>query len=377
MEDMPQFDEVLHGSKWFVGQRYGFFINGGLVSSKNCIIFARKFRRTMQNVLYPLKFKPVFKDKIWGGRKIKEQLGMDYGSLPNCGELWLLSGLWDEQSEVANGDFEGDEINDLVETFMGDLVGDSVFDEYGEQFPLLLKIIDANDWLSVQVHPDDELAEKRGLGNGKTEMWYVMQADEDAELVMGFNREMTRMDYVEALETNTLQEVLNHESAEAGDVFFIPAGRVHALGPGIMVAEIQQTSDTTYRIYDWDRINEAGMSRELHIPQSVEAIDGAMPDDYKTHVPNVMNRTVQVVDTQYFVTNLLQLQGEMEKDYSNLDSFVVLLCTNGNFSLRWENGAVFVNQGECVLIPNVIKKVAIRAEQYCKLLEVYCQIEER
>ena len=331
----------------------------------------------MQTVLYPLKFKPIFKDKIWGGRKIKEQLGLDFGSLPNCGEVWLLSGLWDEQSEVANGDFDGDEINDLVETFMGDLVGESVFDKYGEQFPLLLKIIDANDWLSVQVHPDDELAEKRGIGNGKTEMWYVMHADKDAELVMGFNREMTRMDYVKVMKNNTLREVLNYEKVEADDVFFIPAGRVHALGPDIMVAEIQQTSDTTYRIYDWDRINEAGMSRELHIPQSVEAIDFAIPDQYKIEVQDVMNKTVPVVDCQYFVTNLLQLQGEMEKDYSNLDSFVILLCTEGNFSLVWENGAVFVKQGECVLIPNIIKKVSIRAERYCKLLEVYCQIEER
>lgn len=330
----------------------------------------------MQTVLYPLKFKPIFKDKIWGGRKIKEQLGLDFGSLPNCGEVWLLSGLWDEQSEVANGDFDGDEINDLVETFMGDLVGESVFDKYGEQFPLLLKIIDANDWLSVQVHPDDELAEKRGIGNGKTEMWYVMHADKDAELVMGFNREMTRMDYVKVMKNNTLREVLNYEKVEAGDVFFIPAGRVHALGPDIMVAEIQQTSDTTYRIYDWDRINEAGMSRELHIPQSVEAIDFAIPDQYKIEEQDVMNKTVPVVDCQYFVTNLLQLQGEMEKDYSNLDSFVILLCTEGNFSLVWENGAVFVKQGECVLIPNIVKKVSIRAERYCKLLEVYCQIEE-
>ena len=284
---------------------------------------------------------------------------MDYGPLPNCGEVWLLSGLWDEQSEIANGDFEGDEINDL---------GESVFDKYGEQFPLLLKIIDANDWLSVQVHPDDELAEKRGIGNGKTEMWYVMQADKNAELVMGFNREMTRMDYANVLKNGTLQQVLNHEQVKANDVFFIPAGRVHALGPGIMVAEIQQTSDTTYRIYDWDRINEAGMSRELHIPQSVEAIDGRMPESYKTEVPNVMNKTVPVVDCQYF--------GEMVKDYTNLDSFVILLCTNGKFSLDWENGAVFVRQGECVLIPNLIKKVSIRAEEYCKLLEVYCQLEE-
>ena len=288
----------------------------------------------------------------------------------------MLSGIWDEQSVVTNGDFEGDEINDLVETFMGDLVGESVFDQYGEQFPLLLKIIDANDWLSVQVHPDDELAEKRGLGNGKTEMWYVMQADKDAELVMGFNKPMTRMDYANVMMEGSLQSVLNHEPVTAGDVFFIPAGRVHALGPGIMVAEIQQTSDTTYRIYDWDRINEAGMSRELHIPQSVEAIDFGIPESYKTEVEDVMNRTVPVVDCQYFVTNLLQLQGEMEKDYANLDSFVILMNLEGNFTLTWKNGSIFVGAGECVLIPNVIKKVSIRAEKYCKLLEVYCQIEE-
>ncbi len=331
----------------------------------------------MQNVLYPLKFKPIFKDKIWGGRKIKEQLGMDYGPLPNCGEAWLLSGLWDEQSQVANGDFEGDEINDLVETFMGDLVGESVFDKYGEQFPLLLKIIDANDWLSVQVHPDDELAEKREIGYGKTEMWYVMQADQDAELVMGFNREISREDYANVLKNNTLQQVLNHEKVAKNDVFFIPAGRVHALGPGIMVAEIQQTSDTTYRIYDWDRIDVAGMPRELHVAQSVEAIDGRMPESYRTEVADVMNKTVPVVDCQYFATNLLQLQGEMQKDYSNLDSFVILMPLEGKFSLTWENGAVFVKQGECILIPNLIKKVSIRAEEYCKLLEVYCQIEEK
>ena len=301
---------------------------------------------------------------------------MDYGPLPNCGEAWLLSGLWDEQSQVANGDFEGDEINDLVETFMGDLVGESVFDKYGEQFPLLLKIIDANDWLSVQVHPDDELAEKREIGYGKTEMWYVMQADQDAELVMGFNREMSREDYANVLKNNTLQQVLNREKVAKNDVFFIPAGRVHALGPGIMVAEIQQTSDTTYRIYDWDRIDVAGMPRELHVAQSVEAIDGRMPESYRTEVADVMNKTVPVVDCQYFVTNMLQLQGEMQKDYSNLDSFVVLMNLQGNFTLNWENGAVFVKQGECVLIPNVMNKVSIRAEAYCKLLEVYCQIEE-
>ena len=228
----------------------------------------------------------------------------------------------------------------------------------------------------MQVHPDDELAEKRESGYGKTEMWYVMQADQDAELVMGFNREMSREDYANVLKNNALQQVLNREKVAKNDVFFIPAGRVHALGPGIMVAEIQQTSDTTYRIYDWDRIDVAGMPRELHVAQSVEAIDGRMPESYRTEVPDVMNKTVPVVDCQYFVTNMLQLQGEMQKDYSNLDSFVILMPLEGNFSLTWENGAIFVKQGECVLIPNLIKKVSIRAEEYCRLLEVYCQLNE-
>ena len=335
---------------------------------KKNIIFAPKIS-TM--VLYPLKFKPLFKDKIWGGRKIKEVLGMDYGPLPNCGEVWLLSGLWDEQSVVLNGDFEGDEINDLVETFMGDLVGEDVFDRYGEQFPLLIKIIDANDWLSVQVHPDDELAEKRELGNGKTEMWYVMQADPDAELVMGFNSEMSRMKYLRVMKDGTLETVLNHEPVAKGDVFYIPAGRVHALGPGIMVAEIQQTSDVTYRIYDWDRIDLAGMRRELHIPQSIDAIDFDPVEQYKTDYEKALNKTVPTVDSPYFTTNLLHLQGEMAKDYSELDSFVILMPVEGNFAVEWENGSVFVSLGELVLIPNVIEKVNINAKEGCKLLEVY------
>ena len=319
----------------------------------------------MQSVLYPLKFKPIFKDKIWGGRKIKEILGMDYGVLPNCGEVWLLSGLWEEQSEILNGDFAGDEINDLVETYMGDLVGEDVFDAYGEQFPLLIKIIDANDWLSVQVHPDDDLAEKRELGNGKTEMWYVMQADPQSDLVMGFNCEMSRMKYVRVLKDNAIETVLNHETANKGDVFYIPAGRVHALGPGIMVA------DVTYRIYDWDRIDLAGMKRELHIPQSLDAVDFDPVENYKTPCNPVLNKTVPVVDSPYFTTNVLQLQGEMAKDYSELDSFVLLMPVEGNFSLGWENGSVFVSLGEVVLIPNVIEKVNIKAGDGCKLLEIY------
>ena len=330
----------------------------------------------MAVALYPMKFNPIYKDKLWGGRRIKEMLGLDYGKMPNCGEAWMLSGVWGEQSIVANGDFAGDEINDLVETFMGDLVGESVFDRYGEQFPILFKIIDSNAWLSVQVHPDDDLAQQRGYENGKTEMWYVMFADKGAELITGFNKQIDRRDFVKIMEKGNIEEYLHLEDVHEGDVFFIPAGRIHALGPDMMVAEVQQTSDVTYRIYDWDRIDVAGMKRELHVPQALDALDFDLAEDYKTHYPNVLDKSVNLVDTEYFVTNVLQLDGTMQKDYSDLDSFVVLMSVKGNFTLSWENGSEFVRNGECILIPNQIKKVEIIADTYCKLMEVYINIKE-
>ena len=201
-----------------------------------------------------------------------------------------------------------------------------------------------------------------------------MQADRGAELVSGFNCKMDRMKYIRVLKDNAIESVLNHETAKKGDVFYIPAGRVHALGPGIMVAEIQQTSDTTYRIYDWDRIDLAGMRRELHIPQSLDAVDFDPVENYKSPYEDVINKTVPVVDSPYFTTNLLHLNGEMAKDYSELDSFVLLMPVEGKFMLEWENGSVFVDTCEVVLIPNVIEKVNIKAQGDCKLLEVYNDI---
>ena len=332
----------------------------------------RFFESQMQTVLYPFKFKPIFKDRIWGGRKIKEQLGLDYGPLPNCGEVWLLSGVWDEQSEIANGDFEGDEINDLVETFMGDLVGDDVFDKYGETFPLLIKIIDPLTWLSVQVHPDDEIAQKIGLENGKTEMWYVMHADKDAELVSGFNREVTKAEVEKLIYEKKISEVLNYEKVNDGDVFFIPARRIHALGPGCMVAEIQQTSDTTYRVYDWDRLDQHGMYRELHIPQSLFTLNYKHEDNYRTEYQrDKKDATVKMVECPYFTTNYIDLDAILAKDYSELDSFVILTCVEGGFTLKYEDGEEIVNTGECILIPNIIKKVEIKALGHCKILETY------
>lgn len=325
----------------------------------------------MDTLLYPFKFTPLYKDKIWGGQKIKTVLKQDFGELPNCGEAWLISGVENSQTVVSNGNLAGNELNELVEVFMGDLVGDDIYEQFGEQFPLLIKILDSNDWLSIQVHPDDELAQKRKIGNGKTEMWYVMQADKDAELIAGFNQEMDREKYLESFNDGKLKDILNVEKVKQGDVFFMPAGRIHALGPGCLIAEIQQTSDTTYRIYDWDRIDQAGMKRELHVEEALDAIDFKQYDSYKTKYTPTLNKTVKAVGSKCFTTNYLELDQALLKDYSEIDSFVILLCTEGSFSLDWVEDAVQVNAGECVLIPNVIGEVELFPKEKCKILEIY------
>ena len=225
------------------------------------------------NKLYPLKFKNIFKDKIWGGQKINTILGKDYTPLSNCGEMWVVSGVEGNQSIVENGFLAENELNEVVEIYMGDLVGEEVYEKYGNEFPVLIKFIDANDFLSIQVHPDDNLAKKRHAGNGKTEMWYIVEASPEAELISGFSKKVDKETYLEHLQNKTLKEILNFERVKAGDVFYMPAGRVHAIGPGILLAEIQQTSDITYRIYDWDRLGVDGSLRELHTDLALDAID--------------------------------------------------------------------------------------------------------
>lgn len=326
------------------------------------------------SVLYPLKFAPAYFEKIWGGQHVKTILHQDFGDLMNCGEMWLLSGLEGQNSIVCNGDFAGDELNDLIETFMGDLVGEDVFNKYGERFPLLIKIIDPLDNLSIQVHPDDELAQKIGLYNGKTEMWYVMNAEKGAKLVSGFNRDVTPKEFEEAVANKSVEGMLNYVDVHNDDTFFIPARKIHALGAGCMVAEIQQTSDTSYRVYDWDRIDRFGMKRELHIDEALATINFKKEDSGKvSYDKKTKNATVNLVKCPYFTTNLIKLdtKSALVKDYSELDSFVILMSTEGSFILSYENGTEAVRTGECILIPNVINKVEIISDGECKLLEVY------
>jgi mannose-6-phosphate isomerase len=325
----------------------------------------------MMNALYPLKFTPVFKDKLWGGQKIKTELGLDYGALPNCGEAWVISGYKDNVSVVKNGFLEGNNLNDLISVYMGDLVGDAVYEQFGDEFPLLIKYIDAKDWLSIQVHPDDELAAERNIGRGKTEMWYILQADDDAQLISGFKEKITPETYQKLLEEKKLSEVLNYEKVEVGDVFFIPAGRIHAIGPGVMLAEIQQSSDTTYRLYDWDRIDAAGMTRELHTQQGLDAIDFEVAPHYKTRYSAQKNRTATLVNVPQFTTNLLEFDKPVNKNFEEVDSFVIYMGVGGTSKLTWGEDSMEIKTGEAVLLPNVMEDIVLVPDGHAKLLEVY------
>jgi mannose-6-phosphate isomerase len=322
--------------------------------------------------LYPLKFTPIFKDKIWGGNKIRTVLNKDFGDLPNCGESWELSGVEDNVSVVSNGYLAENSLSELIEIYMGDLVGDRIFDTYGTEFPLLIKFIDANDDLSIQVHPDDEMAGERHHSFGKTEMWYVMQADKGSKLQSGFNQVVDQEKYLEKLNKAELTDILNFEEVTAGDVFFIPAGRVHAIGKGILLAEIQQTSDITYRIYDYNRRDDKGNLRELHTDLALDAIDFTIYPEYKTQYQPKSNESVELVNCEYFTTNLLEINKPIEKDYNKLDSFVIYMCLDGEALIETESGNESVVKGETILIPASIESVILKpTTASVKLLEVY------
>jgi len=326
----------------------------------------------MEQTIYPLQFKAIFKEKIWGGNKIQNRLSQDIGPLKNCGEMWSLSGYPDQQSIISNGFLEDNELNEILEIYMDELVGEKIYEKYGNTFPLLVKILDSKDWLSIQVHPDDELAIRRGQEGGKTEMWYIMDADKEAQLISGFSKKSNEASFLRKIEEKKIQEILNFEDVKKEDVFFIPAGRIHAIGPGTLLAEIQQTSDTTYRIYDWDRVDEKGIGRELHLKEAMEAIDFEIYDGYKTAYSKKLNESVQIVNTPLFTTQLLYLNNGIQKDYKELDSFVILLAVDGSFNYTDNHGNLgFIKTGESLLIPAVSDHINILPNGECKILEVY------
>jgi mannose-6-phosphate isomerase len=323
--------------------------------------------------LYPLKFEPICLEKIWGGNRLKTLLGKKYNS-KNCGESWEISGVEGNISVVANGFLKGNDLSELIEIYMGELVGDKVYEQFGNEFPLLIKFIDAQDDLSIQVHPNDELSKERHNAFGKTEMWYVVDAAEGALINSGFNQPVDREKYIEYLENGNLTDLLKYDEVKIGDVFFIPAGRVHAIGKGSMVAEIQQTSDVTYRIFDYNRRDDKGNLRELHNDLALDVIDFTYMDNYKTKYSAELNKSTEIVSCKYFTTNILEFNQAVEKDYNQLDSFVIYIILEGDFEIETEETTEKATKGETVLIPASTEFLKLTPKTgKVKLLEVYIQ----
>ena len=323
--------------------------------------------------LYPLSFHPIYKTKIWGDDKLKDLLHKNVGNLKQVGESWEISGVQENISVVKNGFLAGNSLEELVEVYMGDLVGDKVYEKFGIEFPLLIKFIDASDILSVQVHPDDKTAMKRHHAYGKTEMWYILQAEPDSEIIIGFRNEVTKAEYLQHLNNKTLHEILNSEQTNAGDVFFIPPGRVHAIGAGVLLTEIQQTSDITYRIYDWDRKDANGKSRELHTNLALDVIDFKAYPHYKIPYHDQINKTTDLVHCDYFHTQLIHFNNTLEKDYYELDSFVIYIGVEGETEIEYENGRSTLRMGETLLIPAELKDIRLTPRGEAKILEVYIE----
>lgn len=321
--------------------------------------------------LYPLKFNTIYKDKIWGGKKIKTVLGKDFSPLPNCGETWELSGVKGNISEVSNGPLKGKLLTDIITESAKELLGARITAKYGEEFPLLIKFIDANQDLSIQVHPNDELAQKRHNSFGKTEMWYIMQADAGSSLISGFNQNLDKDTYKKAFDEGRLTEILNREPVQAGDVFFLPAGRVHTIGEGLLLAEIQQTSDITYRIYDFDRVDDHGNKRELHVEEALDAIDYKKYDQYKTPYKDELDRRVSLVKCQYFTTNKLHLTANYAVDHAGLDCFKIYICLEGLATITYSGGSESLKMGDVVLIPASLEKYELETSGGVTLLESY------
>lgn len=321
--------------------------------------------------LYPVTFKPILKKIIWGGSDISPFKGITPVQ-EGIGESWELSDVEGNVSVVANGPMEDKSLDELIHTYGDALVGKKVLEQFGTTFPLLIKFIDARDNLSIQVHPDDELAKKRHNSFGKTEMWYVIKAAPDAALYSGFSQQIDANEYVKRVENNTIMEVLQRYDVKAGDVFFLPAGRVHAIGAGCFIAEIQQTSNITYRIYDYNRKDANGNGRELHTELAKDAIDYTLLPDYRTHYKEEKDKPVELVSCKYFTTNLLELDKPLSRDFTSLDSFVVYICMEGSFRLEDNKGnELEVHQGQTVLVPADTTSVALTPTPSTKLMETY------
>ncbi len=320
--------------------------------------------------LQPIKFEPILKEKIWGGTKLIKLLDKKYNS-DKLGESWEISSVKNDISVVNLGKDIGKNLTELIKLYKGDLVGEKVFAQFGNDFPLLVKFLDAKENLSIQLHPNDALAQKRHNCFGKTEMWYVMQADKNAELIVGFKKKVSKKEYVSYLEKNEITNILNEDKVTKGDVYFLETGTVHAICAGVMIAEIQQTSDITYRIYDWNRKDDQGNYRELHTENALDAINFEVKKSYKTDYKVTENQSELMVACPYFTTNILQVSEEVTINTKTKDSFIIYMCVKGNVIFATENNSITLNYGETILIPNSLEEFKIISKEASELLEIY------
>ncbi len=318
--------------------------------------------------IYPIKFEPILQEKIWGGSKLHSVLNKKCTS-DTTGESWEISGVDGYISTVSNGDYKGESLVSLLENHTSEFVGAANYERFGNEFPLLIKFLDAKTNLSVQVHPDDEMAQKNHNSYGKTEMWYIMDHEEEAEIILGLKDKNVNKEILRNVNGDNVYDVFNKEKVNRGDAYFIPAGKIHAIGAGVLAAEIQQTSDITYRVYDWDRTDKNGQKRDLHLDESVAATR-AFTESCKKELCTEDNTAQNVVNCEYFTTNTFTINSSFERSFANLDSFVILMCVEGTSSVTVNGKTEIVSMGETILIPAQCKEVSFFAKN-AKFLEVY------
>jgi len=323
-------------------------------------------------MLYPLKFKSIYKEKIWGGNKLSTVLNKDIDTNIKTGESWELSAIQDNISVISNGFLQDNNIEELIEVYMGDLVGEKVYEKFGIEFPLLFKFIDAKEKLSIQVHPNNEFAKEKHKAYGKTEMWYVIDAEKNAELTIGFNKETDKGEFIQKIKGEDIESILNTEPTFNNDTFLIPSGTIHSIGAGVLLAEIQQTSDISYRVFDYNRKDIDGNLRELHNDLAKDALNYSYEKKHRIDYDKDLNKTALITKCDYFTSNVIEFNKELEKDYYNTDSFIVYMCLEGEFYIDYqEEEKIKVSKGETVLIPAILDTVVLFPTTKCKIIETY------
>lgn len=316
------------------------------------------------------KFEPILKPTIWGGNRMLKYKGLDK-VLSNIGESWEVSGITGAESVVSDGPDKGLTLSQLVNKYGDELLGKRNYKKYGDEFPLLVKIIDTSADLSVQVHPDDETAEKHGLKCGKTEMWYVVRAEKGARIANGFKREVNAEEYERLVASGEIESVLDYMDAKPGNIFFIPGGRVHAICSGCLIVEVQQSSDTTYRIYDYHRKDKDGKERQLHTAQAREAINFSDTHGQPIEYTSLTNIPVNAIKSPFFSVNILDADTEIMRDYTESDTFVILTMTDGEAEITCGQRTTLLKEGNSVLVPAKALGIIINPKRKARLIESY------